>query len=448
MTAIAPDLARDIVSALRAGVVPRAGLEHYATGLDRLLPIIEGELDEVASGEGRGRSKWVRGEYGTGKTFATRFICARARAKRFATTEVQISINDTPLHHLETVYRRMMERLATDAHGEGAFRAVVDAWLYEVGDEVTRLKGIGEDDPQFAALLESRLEEKLAELSTRNPAFSQVLRAYSRAMQEGDFQGAQGLLAWLAGQPHIDRSITARAGVKGAVDGQAALTFLRGVLTVLRQAGHAGLVVVLDEVETIQRMPPPTREKSLNALRQLVDMLANNELPGLYLIVTGTFAFFDDYKGLKGLPPLYQRIATRFDADPAFDNLRAPQVRLPAFDEARLLEVGRRVRDLFPAQHPERKAQRTSDEFIRALTKKVATGFGGKVAVAPRIFLRELVDVLDKVDQYDTYDPAKQYDLKLDEAELTAEELAARRGEEPAAAGDAEADKPKKRLDG
>ena len=446
MTPITPDLARDIVSALRAGVVPRTGLEYYATGLDRLLPVIEGELDEVASGEGRGRSKWVRGEYGTGKTFATRLICARARAKRFATTEVQISINDTPLHHLETVYRRMMERLATDAHGEGAFRAVVDAWLYEVGDEVTRLKGIGEDDPQFAASLETRLEEKLAELSTRNPAFSQVLRAYSRAMQEGDFQGAQGLLAWLAGQPHIDRSITARAGVKGAVDGQAALTFLRGVLMVLRQAGHPGLVVVLDEVETIQRMPPPTREKSLNALRQLVDMLANNELPGLYLIVTGTVAFFDDYKGLKGLTPLYQRIATRFDADPAFDNLRAPQVRLPAFDEGRLLEVGRRVRDLFPAQNANRKGQRATDAFLVALAKKVAAGFGGRVSVAPRIFLRELVDVLDKIDQHAEYDPIKQYDLKLDEAALTAEELAARRGEEPpGVALDADG---KKRLDG
>ena len=99
---IPSDVARDIVSALRAGVVPRAGLEHFATGLDRLLPVIEGELDEVAQGEGRGRSKWIRGAYGSGKTFATRLLCARARAKKFATTEVQISINDTPLHHLET----------------------------------------------------------------------------------------------------------------------------------------------------------------------------------------------------------------------------------------------------------------------------------------------------------------------------------------------------------
>jgi hypothetical protein len=186
---------------------------------------------------------------------------------------------------------------------------------------------------------------------------------------------------------------------------------------------------VLDEVETIQRMPPPTREKSLNALRQLVDMLANNELPGLYLIVTGTVAFFDDYKGLKGLAPLYQRIATRFDADPAFDNLRAPQVRLPAFDGIRLLEVGRRVRDIFPAQYVKRKNERAGDPFLIALANKVASGFGGKVSVAPRIFLREVVDVLDKIDQYADYDPAKQYELKLDEAELTAEEVAARRGE-------------------
>lgn len=456
MSRVSPELSRDITAALRAGAVPRQGLEHFATGLDRLLPVIEEELDDVAAGEGRGRSKWIRGEYGSGKTFATRLLCARARAKRFATTEVQISINDTPLHHLETVYRRMMERLTTDAHGEGALRAIVDGWLFEVGEEVTRLKGIGEDDPQFPRLVEARLEEKLLELSTRNPAFSQVLRAYHQALQDGDFHTAQGLLAWLAGQPQIDRSVTARAGVKGAVDGQAALTFLRGVLLLLRQSGHAGLVVVLDEVETVQRMPPPTREKSLNALRQLVDMLANKELPGLYLVVTGTPAFFEDYKGLKGLPPLYQRIATRFDESGRFDNLRAAQVRLSPFDETRLVEVGQRVRGLFPAKHPERIAARVSDAFLVALAAQVTRGFGGKVSVSPRTFLRELVDVMDKVDQYEDYDPVTQYALVIDEAALTPEELAARRGgeslstlgaEEPVAEGAPRAGGPR-RLEG
>jgi hypothetical protein len=348
-----------------------------------------------------------------------------------------------------------MERLATDAHGEGAWRSLVDAWLYEVGEEVGRLKGVAEDDPHFEALVETRLEEKLAELSRRNPAFAQVLRAYHRASQAGEFAVAQGLLAWLAGQPHVDRSVTSRAGVKGTVDGQAALTFLRGVLTLLRQTGYAGLVLVLDEVETVQRMPPPTREKSLNALRQLVDMLANDELPGLYLVVTGTPRFFDDYKGLKGLAPLYQRIATTFDADPQFDNLLAAQIRLLPFDQARLVEVGRRVRELYPARDAERKSRRLTDSFLDALATQITTSFGGKVAVTPRLFLRTLIDVLDKVDQHEAYDPVAHYKLVIDDADLTPDELAARRGvpREPEPDDDAESDAiasapERRRLDG
>ncbi len=450
MNGVRPDEAREIVAALRAGVVPQAGLHHVTTGLDRLMAAVDEELAEVAEGRGHGRAKWIRGEYGSGKSFAARLLCARAQARRYATSEVQISINDTPLHHLETVYRRLMERLTTGADGAGAFRAVVDGWLFEIGDEVSRLSGLAEDDPAFPDAVEKRLEDKLAELSTQNPAFAQVLRAYHRATHEGDFKTAQGLLAWVAGQPHIDRSVTSKAGVKGAVDGQAALAFLRGVLTLLRQSGYAGMVLVLDEVETIQRMPGPTRERSLTALRQLVDMLADDELPGLYLVVTGTAAFFDDYKGIKSLAPLYQRVQTRFDANPKFDNLRAPQVRLLPFDEPRLLEVGRKVRDLYPARASQRVAERVGDAFIAALADQVSTGFGGKVSVCPRIFLRELVDVLDKVDQHEEYDPIHSYALQLDDAALTPEELAARHGtptveteavDAPAAAGP-------RRLDG
>jgi hypothetical protein len=190
------------------------------------------------------------------------------------------------------------------------------------------------------------------------------------------------------------------------------------------------LVVVLDEVETIQRMNSQTREKSLNALRQLMDQLAAEQLPGLYLVVTGTRDFYEGYKGLKGLAPLYQRVNVTFGDDPRFDNLRMSQVRLTAFDTGRLLEVGRRVRDLYPAKHPERVFERVSDAFLRGLVDKVTAGFGGRVPVAPRVFLRELVDVLDRVEQHESYDPAAHYKLTLDAASLTPEEVAAKEGRE------------------
>src|SRR5262245_31898009 len=363
-----------IVNALRSGLVPNQGLEHFATGLDPLVSAVNEELDFVSGG--KGLSKWIRGEYGSGKTFAARYLCARARQRRFATSEVQISINDTPLHHLEMVYRRLIEKLETAADGPNSFQAIVEGWLYQVGDEVTRLRGISEHDPGFADATEQRLEDKLADLSKRNPAFAQVLRAYHRAMHDGDFATAQGLLAWLAGQPHTDRSILKAAGTKGKVDGQASLTFLAGVLQLLRQSGYAGLVVVLDEVETVQRMNAQTREKSLNALRQMMDMLAKDELPGLYLVVTGTRDFFEGYKGLKALAPLYQRVQVAFDDDGRWDNLRAPQVRLLPFSDERLLAVGGRVRDIYPAKNADRIAQRIDDRFLRAPRAYVTARFG------------------------------------------------------------------------
>lgn len=415
-----------IVHALRSGLVPSTGLEHFATGLDSLVGAVSEELDFVATG--KGLSKWIRGEYGTGKTFAARYLCAKARERGFATSEVQISINDTPLHHLEMVYRRLMERLETAADGPNAFQAVVEGWLYQIGDEVMRLRGITEDDPGFPDATEQRLEDKLADLSRRNPAFAQVLRAYHRANHEGDFGTAHGLLAWLAGQPHTDQSVLRVAGTRGKIDGQASLTFLAGLLQLFRQSGYSGLVLVLDEVETVQRMNSQTREKSLNALRQFMDMLAKEELPGLYLLVTGTRDFFEGYKGLKSLPPLYQRVHVNFTGDPRFDNLRAPQVRLQPFDESRLLTVGRRVRDLFPAKNPERVVARVDDVFLGQLVEQVTTGFGGKVSLAPRLFLRELVDVLDRVDLHADYDPRAHFKLEFHDADLSPEELAARHG--------------------
>ena len=58
----------DIVSALRRGTVPSSGLDALAVGIDTFAPTLDDELESVSAG--RGGFKAVRGEYGTGKTFA------------------------------------------------------------------------------------------------------------------------------------------------------------------------------------------------------------------------------------------------------------------------------------------------------------------------------------------------------------------------------------------
>ncbi len=426
-TAPSPRRRHDVLAALRRGTVPASGLDLLAVGLTHVEPTFDQELRAVEAG-GSG-FKSVRGEYGAGKTFLARWLGERAKARGMVVAEVQISETETPLHRLETVYRRLCERLATTTAPPSAFRPVLDAWLFALEDDVLA-RGATDNPAELDAAVERLLEQRLGELARTTPAYATALRGYRRAVAEGDVDTADGLAAWLGGQPHVAASARRAAGVKGDLDHFLALGFLQGLLTVLRDAGHPGLLLVLDEVETLQRVRSDARAKALNALRQLIDEIDGGRFPGLYLLVTGTPAFFDGRQGVQLLPPLAQRLHTDFTADSRFDNPRAPQIRLLGFDHDRLVELGARVRDLFASgsHAPDRVGSVVDDAYLSTLASAVAGGLGGRVGVAPRLFLRKLVaDVLDRVEQFAEFDPRQHYALTVDDTELTEVERQAAR---------------------
>lgn len=414
---------REILDALRIGAVPRRGLELFAVGLGRFEKAIDEELDAVAAG--RGKFKAVRGEYGTGKTFFSRWLEHRAREQGFATTLVQISETETPLYRMETVYRRAVEALQTREWSDGAFRSLIDRWFFNLEEEVLEGGRVdGRDVSAVAKAVGDLLEQRLAEVSRTQPQFAAALRACHTARVTGEHAVAEGLVAWLMGQPHVGAGIKRAANLKGELDHDAAAGFLRGLLEVLKQTGRRGLVLVLDEVETIQRVRTDSREKSLNALRQLIDDVSSDRYPGLYVLITGTPQFFDGPQGIKRSAPLAQRLHVDF-GDPRFDSAKAPQIRLMPFDFDKLVEVGRRVRDLYPTEAQARVNEKVGDATVRALADEVSGALGGKVGIAPRIFLKRLVGVLDKVDEHPEYDPVQHEKLVLDPNELTDEERAA-----------------------
>ncbi len=415
-------LRKDVIAALRRGVVPDDGLSLIATGMDRFARRVDEEFDDAAVG--RGVFKAVRGEWGEGKTFFARWLEARAIERGFAAAEVQVSETETPLYRLETIYRRALERLATRSVPRSAFRSIVDGWTFALEDELRAARELPEDGPPeaVAEVVEAALEKRLARVSLANRSFAAVLRAYHRAAFQGDDALAQGLIAWVSGQPNVAASIKREADVKGEIDSRAALSFLQGLLIVLRESGFKGLVLVLDEVETIQRQPRDVREKSLNGLRQLIDEVDAATFPGLYLLVTGTPAFFDGRDGVPRLPPLHQRLQVSFDGDPRHDNLRAPQVRLLPFDRARLVEVGQKVRAIYPAADRADFERRVPDAFVERLADAVAGKLGGRIGIAPRLFLRKLVDALDRVNDHPGYDPLAEYRLEVRADEMSAEE--------------------------
>lgn len=426
---ISPQRRREIIDALRRGTVPDRGLDTLAVGMDRFEATFDDELAEVA--KGAAGFKAIRGEYGSGKTFTARWLSERALRQGFATSEVQVSEGETPLHHLETVYRRLVERLATPDTRGGALRSVIDGWFFTLEEEAIASGRASESDERgLLQATQEIAERRLEHITRRAPAFSAVLRGYRQAVAAQDHALAEGLLAWLGGQPHVAASVKRAAGIKGEVDHDAALSFLGGLLTVLRDAGRSGLVFVLDEVETLQRVRSDVRDRALNALRQLIDELDSARFPGLYLVVTGTAAFFDGPQGIQRLPPLAQRLHTDFTADRRFDNPRATQIRLHGFDLDALVEVGCRVRDIYAeaADSPERIREKVADAYVTRLAKAVSGELGEQVGVAPRIFLKKLVgDVLDRVDQFPDFDPLKDYRLTMVDAELTEVERNARR---------------------
>ena len=400
---------------------PEHSLDAFATGLNRFEDTLDQELQKVKAGGSV--FKAVRGEYGCGKTFFARWLAERSKRIGFATSEVQVSETETPLHRLETVYRRLMEHLATADTTQGALRNILNGWFYTLEQDVLAEGTIApSDDERLLARTNELLEQRLAVVTSKAPTFSAALRGYREAQASGDMATADGIAAWLAGQPNVAAAAKRFAGVKGDIDHFGALNFVQGLLSVLRDSGHAGLLIVLDEVETIQRVRSDVRDKSLNALRQLIDEVDAGRFPGLYLLITGTQAFYDGPQGVQRLEPLAQRLHVDFNTDARFDNPRAVQIRLPGFDLERLCLVGYKVRDIFQAHAtaPDRIRQRADDAYIMDLAKAVAGKLGGKVGISPRIFLKKLVaDVLDRVDQFDDFDPRHHYALTISDSELT-----------------------------
>ncbi|VVN60027.1 hypothetical protein PS687_03581 [Pseudomonas fluorescens] len=417
---------QDILDALRRGTVPQYGLDALAVGLQSFERAFDEELEKVS--RGGAIFKAIRGEYGSGKTFASRWLREKAHRLGFACAEVQISETETPLHRLETVYRRLMERLTTPDMPSGAFQNIVESWFYTLEEDVLAQHDIDPNDSE--ALINATdvlMEKRLGEVVRSAPAFALTLRAYRRALLEGEEEIANGLLAWMAGQPNIAAAVKRYAMIKGDIDHFGALSFLQGVLTILNDSGHPGLLLVLDEVETLQRMRGDVRDKSLNALRQLMDEVDSGRFPGLYLVITGTPAFFDGPMGVQRLSPLAQRLAVDFTTDARFDNPRAVQIRLRGFSLESLEEVGGKVRNLYAENSAmaERILRLADDDYIAELARAVTGKLGGKVGIAPRIFLKKLVgEVLDRIDQFEDFNPRQHYALTISDTELTAVERA------------------------
>ena len=392
-----------IFERLRSGTVPEKGLDKFAIGIDKPLNEIRRQLNLVSTGEGT--FKFLRGGYGCGKTFMCQYTLLEALKENFAVSFVVVSPNDTQFHKFDEVYQRIVSGIQTSMAESGALEDAIDRWIARIEDQLA--DEIGDDADDFDEQVKQHFENELSDLTKEASGneFINVLKAYFDAKQEAEYQTASSLINWISGSKNVASSAKRKADIKGEISSSSALLYLKGILSIIKKAGHKGLVIIIDELETILRTRSDVRGKSLNGLRQIID--AAKDFPGMLWLFTGTKEFFDSKKGVGGLKPLHDRI--KFTTSGGFVSPKQPQLELKPFDEQRLKAVALKLRDIFPCGNKSRIFQLVDDEFLDALCTHVTTGLKGDVGVIPRQFLRELITVLDLVDENDGSDGEKAY---------------------------------------
>ena len=404
-----------VFEALRKGLVPERGIDAFAVGIEKQRGELQRQMDLAAQGEGT--VKFLRGGYGCGKTFMARLALLDAQAQGFATSFVVVSDNDLRFHQFDDVYRKVMTELGTASCPRGALGDVLDRWIGNIEDALIAA-GADADASDFDATVRRRLDEDLTSATGGNAPqdFVRAIQTVFDLKQKGEVAEAGSIISWLSGSGNVGAAAKRLAGVKGDIESRDALDYLRGVLAIVKAAGYKGLVIVIDEAETILRMRKDSRHKSLNGIRQIFD--ASGSYPGLLWIFTGTPDFFDSRQGVAGLAPLHDRIC--FKKTGRFASLRQAQLELTPFDRDRLIAVATSLQARYPARDRERLQTKVSRAFIERLVADVTAGFKGDVGVVPRQFLREFVTQMDLIDEQPDYDPMREYSFKI--ADLTPQE--------------------------
>jgi hypothetical protein len=393
-------ITEEILECLRRGTVPEVGLETFAVGIDKPRAEIRRQLSLAASGQGG--FKFFRGGYGCGKTFMSRLALLDAQQEGFVTSFVVVSDNDLHFYKFDDVYRKVVQGLSTSTCPRGALNDIIDRWIARVEDGLMDA-GADENSDDFDQKVQQRLEEDLISLTQGKAPedMARVLRSIFSLKQAGQIGEATALISWLSGSENVAASAKKVASIKGDIGSREALSYLQGILEIIKAAGYKGLVIVIDEAETILRMRHDVRGKSLNGIRQICD--AADSYRGLLWIFTGTPEFFDTHRGVAGLQPLHDRI--RFESQGKFVNPRQPQLELKPFTKERLQEVALKLRSIYPTENSDWLARKVTELFIDRLITQVTEGFRGDVGVIPRQFLRRFVDILDLASTEPEYDP-------------------------------------------
>ncbi len=379
-----------IIQALRAGVVPKLGLQHIQVGRSREVQEMLRDIERID--EGGAAIRFIIGEYGSGKTFFLNLTRLIAMEKGMVVLSADMA-PDRRLHatggQARSLYAEMARNASTRTKPDGgAMTSIVERFA-----TASLRKAEAADRSPDAVMRESlgQLEEL-----TGGYDFTTVIVRYWEGYERGDEALKSAAIRWLRAEFSTRTDARKALGVRTIIHDANVYDHLKLLALFVRKAGYRGLVVSLDELVNLYKL---TSSRARNSNYEQILRILNDVLQGtarhLGFMLGGTPEFLmDTRRGLYSYEALQSRLAENTFARAGLVDLAGPVVRLASLtpeDMFVLLTNIRRVVFGDDSTFP--------DEALTAFMTHCSKRIGNAYFQTPRTTVTAFVNLLSVLEQ-------------------------------------------------
>ncbi len=395
-------IAQTLLNSLKGGVVPRVGLPYITIGRKNEIDALLRDVELIA--EGGASFRFLVGRYGSGKSFLLQTMRNYVMAKNFVVVDADLSperrLQGTRGQGLAT-YRELVRNMSTKTKPEGgALTLILDRWISAAQQQAAQENDLSLTDTRLDALTEKKIGEAVYALGelVHGYDFARLLTLYYEAHRAGDDALKAKVCKWFRGEYTTKSEARQELGVNVIITDDDWYDYLKLFAAFLRQAGYAGLLILIDELVNIYKIPHAvTRQYNYEKILTMYNDALQGRARWLGVILSGTPQCMEDpRRGVYSYEALRSRLAEgRFVGE--HRDLLAPVIRLEPLSWEELLILTEKLADIHATlyEYPQIVTQQDMADFIRIEFERV----GADSHITPREVIRDFIEVLDVIYQ-------------------------------------------------
>ena len=394
-------IAQTILNSLKGGVVPRIGLPYITVGRKAEIEALLHDVDVVA--EGGAAFHFIVGRYGSGKSFLLQTMRNYVMDKNFVVVDGDLSperrLQGTKGQGLAT-YRELIQNLATKTRPEGgALTLILDRWINSVQTQVASETGLSDDDPQFADAVDKKIYAVISSLSelVHGFDFAKLLNMYYHAYLNGDDETKSKVIKWFRGEYTHKTEAKQELGVNIIISDSDWYEYLKLFASFFRQAGYAGLIIMIDELVNIYKIPNSiSRQYNYEKILTMYNDTLQGKAKYLGILMGGTpQAIENRRRGVYSYEALRSRLAEGKFAQEGARDMYAPVIKLAPLTAEEMMVLTEKLADMHSDLYG---YQRTiTDDDLAKFIKIEYARIGADTNITPREVIRDFIEMLDIV---------------------------------------------------